>query len=61
MIEVFIKFAKSLTDQPYVVERLEICKKCEFFDQEKMSCSQCGCYMQIKSRMPDATCPLGKW
>ena len=40
--------------------RLEICKKCEFFT-EKSSCEVCGCFMKHKVKIPQASCPVGKW
>jgi hypothetical protein len=40
--------------------RLDICNKCEFFT-EKSTCQVCGCYMKGKVRIPQASCPLGKW
>jgi len=40
--------------------RLELCKKCEFFTERK-SCEVCGCHMEWKAKIPQASCPLGKW
>lgn len=42
-------------------QRLEICKNCEFFNKITTQCNQCGCIMSIKSLLPDAKCPKGKW
>ena len=42
-------------------DRIAICKKCpEFFEPSK-TCKQCYCFMFIKARLNNATCPLGKW
>lgn len=42
-------------------ERYNICKQCpEFFDLTKQ-CKKCGCFMAGKTKIEDATCPIGKW
>lgn len=41
-------------------ERLEICKTCPELKELNM-CSQCGCFMNIKTRIFFSKCPLGKW
>lgn len=41
--------------------RLDICNSCEFFDKNTTVCNKCGCIMSIKTNLPDATCPIGKW
>lgn len=40
-------------------ERLNICKKCEQYDNEK--CKECGCDLNIKTMFPYSECPLNKW
>lgn len=42
-------------------ERMTICKGCEFFRQSDQRCSQCGCYMQNKTKLKKAYCPVHKW
>ena len=41
-------------------ERLAICKECPEL-RALNNCRQCGCFMNIKTRIYSATCPLGKW
>ena len=41
--------------------RLEICKGCEFYIEEKDQCSKCGCYLKSKSTWKSGKCPIGKW
>ena len=43
----------------YAEARLEICKKCDHFNNNL--CSLCGCYMQGKTKMAAASCPISKW
>lgn len=39
--------------------RMNICRSC---DKLKMAfCSECGCFMPIKTRLKNAECPLKKW
>lgn len=45
--------------------RYELCKTCEFFDNN--SCSKCGCkvvsFMEFKNKLiwKDQECPIGRW
>ena len=44
-----------------VQERYAICESCEFFRPKSKSCSKCGCFMKLKTKLKDAHCPVGKW
>lgn len=41
-------------------QRLDICKSCPELKTLNV-CGQCGCFMNIKTRIYWASCPLGKW
>lgn len=41
--------------------RLDICKKCEFFNKNSERCGKCGCYMAVKTYLKAERCPVGKW
>ncbi len=42
-------------------KRYEICQQCpELIDSTKQ-CKQCGCFMTLKTKLKNATCPLDKW
>lgn len=41
--------------------RLAICKGCEFFKPRSERCGKCGCFMKLKTKLENATCPIGKW
>ena len=41
--------------------RLEICRSCEFFRKRTQTCSQCGCFMKLKTTLEHAKCPIEKW
>lgn len=42
-------------------ERMRICEGCEFFRQSDRRCSKCGCFMQNKTKLKKAYCPIHKW
>ena len=42
-------------------ERLDICRNCPSFVSLTTQCQECGCFMKMKTKLPNATCPLGKW
>ena len=42
-------------------ERLSICEQCKYFRQHTRTCAKCGCFMDIKSTLRRAHCPVGKW
>jgi hypothetical protein len=42
-------------------ERLKICRTCDKFNQESSKCSECGCFMDYKTLLQNAECPIGKW
>ena len=41
--------------------RMNLCEQCEFFKADEARCTQCGCYMRVKTRFRTAKCPRGKW
>jgi hypothetical protein len=41
--------------------RLEICKLCPELISLTNQCKKCGCFMNLKTKLEKATCPLGKW
>jgi hypothetical protein len=41
--------------------RIAICRECPEFIKATSQCKQCGCFMKMKVKLKDATCPLGKW
>ena len=51
------EFEKSTLAQ----ERISICKSCEFYNQTLRVCSDCKCFMPVKTMLKWAKCPKGKW
>ncbi len=42
-------------------KRMGICKSCPLLFKPTNQCKQCGCFMNLKTKMSHATCPIGKW
>lgn len=45
-------------------ERYAICQSCPHFIEESKRCSECGCFMELKTWIagdPDNLCPKKKW
>lgn len=42
-------------------ERFAMCKGCEHFIKLSKQCKKCGCFMNLKTKLEEATCPIGKW
>ena len=43
------------------MERYDVCKDCPFFLRGSKRCSQCGCFMALKTTLELAKCPKGYW
>lgn len=45
--------------------RLEICESCDHLNgvpgQLTKRCAICGCFVEVKARVPGMRCPIGKW
>ncbi len=55
-----------VTNQPKVDDsvaekRMGVCNECPELIPMTKQCKQCGCFMNMKTRLEKATCPLGKW
>ncbi len=57
----FINPLTTYADKDIQEERFSICKDCEHFISETSRCKQCGCFMNLKTTLLGATCPVGKW
>lgn len=45
----------------FSMDRFKICKECDRFNDIMKTCKECGCFMVLKTSIPLAECPLGKW
>lgn len=41
--------------------RYEICRGCEYFINLTKQCKKCGCFMEAKTKLESARCPMGRW
>lgn len=41
--------------------RYNICQSCEKLYKPTDTCKVCGCFMKVKTWMPNQECPLKKW
>ena len=52
---------ENYTDDETAENRMETCLNCEFLIKLTKTCKKCGCFMQAKTKLADASCPVGKW
>lgn len=50
------KSSTELSDSRY-----SICEQCDKFLSMTKQCKECGCFMQLKVKLAEAQCPIGKW
>jgi hypothetical protein len=48
-------------DESAAEERLTICRACPELIPVVDQCKKCGCFMEWKTKLEAAKCPLGKW
>jgi hypothetical protein len=42
-------------------KRYLICQSCPEFINLTKQCKQCACFMNLKTKIESAKCPIGKW
>ena len=52
---------KNYGEKDTAVERYNICLQCPELIKVTKQCRKCGCFMVAKTKLANATCPLGKW
>jgi len=57
----FFKSGRVAVSYETYYERLDICHKCDLFDNKEGRCFECGCFIHIKARLTEAECDLKKW
>lgn len=58
--DIFNKNLEKVSDQ-IQKERMEICRGCDHFIKMTNQCTECGCIMTLKTKLPHAECPINKW
>jgi hypothetical protein len=51
----------EFVDESVSSARYSLCKECPELIKLTHQCKKCGCFMSAKTKLPNATCPLGKW
>lgn len=49
------------TDEELQAARMEVCKQCPSLSKAGNRCRHCGCFMDLKTTLKRAKCPIGKW
>ena len=69
-LKAFMKGKHVIVPQEVAQERWEICKQCPQLlydevnpdtDKKDGRCTECGCFMNVKTHYATAECPIGKW
>jgi hypothetical protein len=42
-------------------ERMKICQACPEFRKIAVQCELCGCFLELKTKLLEASCPADKW
>lgn len=42
-------------------KRISICNACDHYSKRTTRCDMCGCFMNFKTRLWKAECPIGLW
>lgn len=51
----------ELADDDLRDQRLSHCNSCEHLFNLTRNCKKCGCFVDTKTRMAKAKCPINKW
>ena len=50
-----------LSEAELARERLKVCQECPSFKKLTRQCALCSCFMDLKTKLLDASCPIAKW
>jgi uncharacterized iron-regulated protein len=63
--EIAVKLMKgelpALSDGELAGERMKVCLECPQFQRLSRQCAACGCFLDLKTKLLEASCPLHKW
>jgi hypothetical protein len=57
----FFKSDTVYASEEVETSRFAICNKCPYLRRTTKQCTQCGCFMKLKTKLAAAECPIGKW
>lgn len=50
-----------LSSDELAAERLKVCVECDAFRHMTRQCALCSCFMDLKTKILDASCPQEFW
>ena len=53
--------ADRLVERDWEKDDRRTCVECSHFRKTARQCDLCSCFMDLKTKMLEATCPAGKW
>ena len=53
--------SEGKTTDAIAQERYDMCLGCEHLIKLTKQCKKCGCFMNLKTKLAGAECPVGKW
>jgi hypothetical protein len=53
--------SKNYVSEEISNKRYSICLECPQLINLTKQCKECGCFMYTKTKLENATCPIGKW
>ena len=57
----FLNPKTEYAEEALAKDRMSICLLCPQLIKATKQCKKCGCFMHLKTKLAEATCPLGKW
>lgn len=56
-----LKLGDEQVSEDVQKERFNICLSCPELIKLTKQCKKCGCFMALKTKLENASCPIGKW
>jgi hypothetical protein len=56
-----LKKDNHIEDDFIINSRMSTCLDCDRYIHITSQCKECGCIMPLKTKLKNASCPLGKW
>lgn len=56
-----LKLGDEQVSEEVQKERFDICLSCPELIKLTKQCKKCGCFMALKTKLENASCPIGKW
>jgi hypothetical protein len=51
----------KIADENISALRFAICKSCDDFNKTLNTCKICNCFMQVKTKLAESSCPVKRW